>query len=296
MICFGAVHWDVIAHATRTIERETSTPAQLVQKPGGVATNVARALARLGIDTTLVGAVGADPAAGAIRSALAADGVRHWLQEQPGMATGQYLALHDPDGSLAAACIDDQVLAAAPSTFFEDAAKTAHEDALWFVDANLPPAVLASLIERAPAGRVCADAVSVAKVHRLSPILAKIGLLILNRAEAAELTCAHPDTSSEDLASALLAKGPKTVIITGGKAPLHARTKDLQLTLPTPKADINDVTGAGDALIAGTLAAVARGHDLAASLAAGQSAARLTLESHGAVSDHLSWQAVQPSP
>jgi pseudouridine kinase len=293
--CFGAVHWDIIAHADRRILRDTSTPAHLDQKPGGVATNVARALARLGIETYLIGAIGSDPAARAIREQLNRDGVMPFLLERPDFATGQYLALHDPDGGLAAACIDDKVLSTAPEAHFIQSAETPPPDALWFVDANLPAPILARLSELAPDGALIADGVSEAKAPRLRSILPKLALCLLNRAEALALTDLPGSTSTPDLSARLLELGAAAVVITAGSDPLHYRRADGAGEIPSPAAKIVDVTGAGDALIAGTLAARARGFDLTSALSVGQRAARATLECTGAVPSLLNWPLVAGS-
>ncbi|WP_417689812.1 PfkB family carbohydrate kinase [Roseibium sp.] len=291
---FGAVHWDTIAHAGRVIRRETSTPAELSQKPGGVATNVARALVRLGITTGLNGVIGNDPAGRVVRDLLRDEGITTNLLAREGFSTGQYLALHDPDGSLAAACINDLVLTTADPAFFNEAVGKADRNALWFVDANLPGEVLTAIADQAPAGQLVADAVSIAKAQRLSAILPKISLLILNRAEAASIAGAGEDTPPAELASKLHANGVSAVVVTDGANPVHIRSDELNCALQPPSADIIDVTGAGDALIAGTLCALAHGHDLRSSVGAGLQAARLTLGSPGAVADTLCWDSISP--
>ncbi|MEP0582548.1 MAG: PfkB family carbohydrate kinase, partial [Roseibium sp.] len=64
------------------------------------------------------------------------------------------------------------------------------------------------------------------------------------------------------------------------------------LALTPPPASVVDVTGAGDALIAGTLAGLAREYALDVSLQFGQKAAVETLQASGAVADTLTWSAI----
>ncbi|SHM14390.1 PfkB family carbohydrate kinase [Roseibium suaedae] len=290
--CFGAIHYDIIAHADRTILRETSTPARIDMKPGGVATNVARSLARLGTPVTLTGMVGNDSAGASIQQILKMEGVAADLSVRDGHTTGQYLALHDPDGSLAAACISDTVLTSAPLHLFEEAASRADSEGWWLLDANLPEAALSLLARTAPSGRLAAEAVSIAKAPRLRAILSRISLLFLNRAEAATLSSLNAEASLDAHSEKLLAAGVQTVIITDGAGPLHVRSPELSLFLPTPDANVVDVTGAGDALVAGTLSALGRGLPLEAAASAGQQAARIALETTGAAPANLTWTAV----
>lgn len=65
---------DVVASPQRgfTLEGGTSTPGVVMQKEGGVGRNVAEGLARLGVATSLLTAVGDDPAGTALLTSLKA--------------------------------------------------------------------------------------------------------------------------------------------------------------------------------------------------------------------------------
>lgn len=295
--CFGAVHWDIIVHAAHPIVPETSTPAQMVHKPGGVATNVARALARLNVPTTLAGLIGDDTAGKAVNDQLAAEGIVLVLHEQEGGATGQYVAFHDPDGSLPAACVDDRILSAAGPDAFADIIKViiqtvAKPQERWFVDANLPESILQRIAASAPAGGLVADGVSRAKVGRLRCILKETGLLFLNAAEARVLTRQNASVPAEELTLQVRALGASSVVVSEGAGPIHYADADGTGKFQPENCEIVDVTGAGDALIAGTLAALTRGWTLAKALPVGLRAARLTLQTPGAVPDRLAWDTV----
>ncbi len=304
VICIGAIHSDTIAHASRVIRRETSTPASLAGKPGGVATNVARALVRLGIDTTLGGALGDDGTGSALTRDLTREGLHLCCVSRPGHVTGQYLALHDPDGSLAAACVDDRVLAEAPADVFDgiwsdlEAAATEKTtgEAIWFIDANLPDGLLgqvtARIAARAPGNLLVANAVSEAKAIRLKAHLGRIDCLMLNRGEAAALTGLDESAPSGDLAAALTQTGLGGFVLTSGAADTLVWQSGTLERFRPGETGVVDVTGAGDALTAGTLAALARGHSLAQAVPFGMAAAALTLRSTGALADGLSWEAI----
>ncbi len=296
VIAIGAIHYDTIAHASETIRPETSTPARFAARPGGVATNLARSLSRLGVSVRLVGAIGDDGAARELSRQLTGEGLQLETVPRPGFATGQYLALHDPSGALAAACVDDRVLAEAPADLFDSllARLTADmpSETLWFADANLPADMLRRLVARVRPARLIANAVSEAKAIRLKPLLADLDCLMLNRGEAVALTDLPRDTAAEDLASALVSAGLNRFVLTSGAEDVMV-LEDGAVSRFQPRATrIIDVTGAGDALMAGTLAALARGRKLTAAMPFGLAAAALTLSSTGALADGLSWQAL----
>ncbi|WP_208987720.1 PfkB family carbohydrate kinase [Roseibium marinum] len=296
VISIGAIHLDTIAHAGETVRRETSTPAAFSSRPGGVAANVARALCRLGIETSLVGALGDDSAARMLVDRLTGEGLGLVHATRHGMTTGQYLALHDPDGSLAAACVDDRILSEAPAELFdpilEDLTVRAPRETLWFLDANLPEPMLARVTATLAGRRIVANAVSEAKAPRLKSVLGALDCLLLNSGEAAALTGFSRNASQEDLAQALAETGLRGFVLTGGRAEVLVREDGLLTRFTPPPVEIVDVTGAGDALAAGTLAALARGYALTEAVPFGLSAAALTLRTTGALAADLSWDAL----
>lgn len=296
VISIGAVHLDTIAHAASPIRPETSTPARHSSKPGGVATNIARALVRLGVDTGLVGTVGDDGAAQVLREQLSAEGIKllHVLRE--GFATGQYLALHNPDGELAAASVDDKILSEAPHGLFdkilEDLAGKVTAETIWFLDANLPERMLHRITSRISKGKLIANAVSDAKAPRLKSILKTLDCLMLNRGEAVALTGLPRETALEKLADTLHGFGLRNMVLTSGSSDVLVSEAGAHTRFPPIATDVVDVTGAGDALTAGTIAAMSRGFSLKEAVPYGLSAAALTLRSTGALAEGLSWDAL----
>ena len=296
VIAIGAIHYDTIAHARETIRPETSTPARFSARPGGVATNLARSLVRLGVPARLVGTVGDDGAAAILIRQLTEEGLELSVVERAGFATGQYLALHNPEGDLAAACVDDRVLSEAPSDLFDTAlealAAAAPAGAIWFLDANLPEEMLVRLAARLKTGRLMANAVSDAKAPRLRPVLSRLDCLMLNRGEAAALTSLPQAGAPEQLAAALAQTGLKSFVLTSGGGDVIVLDEGEILRFSPKTTEIVDVTGAGDALCAGTLAAMARGHKLKEAVPFGLASAALTLRSTGALAEDLSWETL----
>ncbi|MCK7615492.1 PfkB family carbohydrate kinase [Roseibium sediminicola] len=298
VVAIGAIHYDTIAHAREPIRPETSTPARLSSKPGGVATNLARSLVRLDVPVHLVGTLGDDGAARMLEDQLTGEGIQLATVPRAGFATGQYLALHDPSGALTAACVDDRVLSEAPADLFNALASSfaakMPEDTIWFVDANLPEEMLVHLAGIIGPGRLVANAVSDAKARRLLPLLSDLDCLMLNRGEAAALTGLQRDAAPEDLASALSGTGLRRFVLTSGADTVLVRDADNTHRFSPSVAEIVDVTGAGDALAAGTLATMARGLTLTEAVPYGLAAAALTLASTGALAETLSWDALNP--
>lgn len=297
LVSIGAVHADTVAHAGESIRRETSTPARLASAPGGVATNIARAANALGVPAHLIGTVGDDAAAVSLRQQLTREGLDLTFVPRAGYPTGQYLALHDPDGSLAAACVDDRVLSEAPPEIFDSPISNLRQSPgqtlHWFVDTNLPEGTLTRAIASIGDGFVFANAVSNAKAPRLRPVLGDLDCVSLNRGEAAALLDMPDHAPPDDLASALRERGLTQFILTGGSGELLAFSGNTLERISPPVSDIVNVTGAGDALTAGFLAARLRGLDFFTSVRYGLAAASITLKSTGAFAQGLSWRSLE---
>ena len=269
----------------------TSNPATAVLADGGVARNVAENLARLGIAVRLVSAVGDDEGGRGLLAGLADAGVdTSAVAVVPGEGTAEYVAVLTPDGDLELGVAAMAVLGRIG---------TAQVDAAWppsgwvFADTNIGPDVLRHVLDRARAAgggvRVAVDAVSVPKAGRLPPRLDGVDLLFCNADEARALL-ARADARQDDpaeLAGALVAAGAAAVVLTRGAQGAVLAQGGHVLAVPAVPAHVVDVTGAGDALVAGTLAGLATGLPPAAAVGRGTLVAALTVAARRTVREDL---------
>ncbi|WP_068314543.1 carbohydrate kinase family protein [Polycladidibacter hongkongensis] len=291
----GAIHLDRIAHAVVPILQDTSTPGSIEPKPGGVATNISRALARLQQAPALIGCLGADADGRFLMENLAQSGVDtagiNMLEDQ---RTGSYLALHQPDGELFAAIADSEITASIPLPSQHHLPAKLQDAQIWLCETNLEPSYLQALAACKGKRLLAADTVSIAKAPRLRPLLPYLDLLFTNKAEAAALLDLPQETGTEELASTLAAKGCGTVAITNSSKPLTLYAAGQLSNLPVLPANIVDVTGAGDAFIAGFLAAFASDNkDPHRAAYHGLTASAIAVEATGAAPTSLSQDAIQ---
>ena len=271
VVCFGAAHWDVIARA-ETAARGADMPGRVERRPGGVALNVARALAAAGRGVALVAPLGDDDEGRRLRSALKQEGIEtEGLLMRSETATGCYVAIEQADGELLAAVADaaalDVLMPAELSLGRFRGAKA------WFLETNLNAAVIQALAERPERPALIADAVSQAKAPKLRPVLDRLETLYCNRAEA-EAICETGFTAAEPAARALLGLGVARAVVTDGpRAAVDADPRGVTSLRPEA-GGLRSVTGAGDALLAAHLAATLAGSAPEAALASGLAAAR----------------------
>jgi pseudouridine kinase len=294
IVCAGNAALDRTFALAGPARMATSNPAQVRAGFGGVARNVADNLARLGVATALVTQVGDDAGGRALRDDCAARGidVRH-VTLTAHHPTSEYVAIIDPQrelviGASASAAID----AMSPAGLV---AACGDDDAAWtFADCNLPASALAALIEVSRTGgrRLAVDAVSIAKAARLPRDLHGVELLFVNGDEARALLGEGDADADGDIAQGLRARGAAAVVLTRGARGALVATAAGIADVPAPPAAPVDVTGAGDALIAGTLFGLLRGETLAEAVRTGTFVALLTIESRSTVAPALSAAAV----
>lgn len=280
MLCIGALHWDVLGIAGSGLARGDDQPGRCQRRPGGVALNIALALARSGrVRPALLGAVGMDDEGRELLAQLRRCGVDvRWVQQARHWRTGMYLAIEDGQG-LVGAVADLGALAAADAAILAPLADPLQAPEFVLVDSNPAPSVLAALPD-------CADlrvvAASPARLAGLREWLCTRPLcLYLNLAEAQALLPHAPGLSdAAAAASALLAAGMTRVLVTDGPRPVVDAIRDGPvLSVAPPRLTPRAVTGAGDAFVAAHwLAENALGLDRHAAMAHATAAAACHLQ------------------
>ena len=289
VICIGGATVDRKYRTREAVQLRTSNPVTSERSFGGVARNVAENIARLGTKSSLVSILGQDENGQAIRANLMSlDIDTQHVATSRDHATAEYVAVLDPSGDLALGLADMAIFEALTPSFLHRVWPDLSGSWI-FADCNLPSPTLHELIGLARQGSpmLAVDAVSALKVMRLPRDLTGVGLLFLNQDEAQALL-GMPGALPHELAAALLERGAARVVLTLGEAGLIAMDSAGRIRGEAIPVQVVDATGAGDALIAGTLVAMLEGRSLVDSVRMGTVAAALTLESPHSVRPDLS--------
>ncbi len=267
VVVLGSINADVVLRVSaHPAPGETVLATGQSLGSGGKGANQAVAAARAGAKVAFVGCVGDDDLGRAAIADLGAAGVDATTVRSVATPTGAaYITVAD-DGQNSIVVAPGANAELLPSDVDPDLIGSA---AVAVAQLEIPIPVVARLVE-------IAGARGTRIVLNLSPaavlpatLLAGIDVLVVNEAEASAL--AGP---SEDPSAALLARGPAAVVLTLGRRGAMWRTADDSGTVPAPRVDVVDTTGAGDAFV-GTLAA---------ELAAGQSLGDATTMAVGVAS------------
>ncbi|MGZ4463887.1 MAG: PfkB family carbohydrate kinase [Nocardioides sp.] len=300
VVVVGGANMDVKARSARGIVAATSNPGHGSMAPGGVGRNVAENLARLGTRTHLVAAVGQDALGDQLLSATSAAGVHVEHVRRSARATGTYTAVLDADGELVVAVAD----MAATDELGPEQVHAARDllagAGLVVLDGNLAPATLGLAADLASdAGvRVVVEPVSVPKARAVAPLVTADRPLFAvtpNRDELTALTDlpARTDRQLLTTARALHDRGVAHVWVRLGARGSLLSGPDGPTFLDPVAAEVADVTGAGDAMLAAFCHALLAGDDPAAAAAYGHAAAALTVASTHTVRPDLTDRLVR---
>lgn len=291
--CLGGAVLDRKYHARNPLIAATSNPARGSRSFGGVARNVAENLARLGVDMCFVSVVGDDEGGRALLRHLESLGIDVGSVEiASGHPTAEYVAVLGPDNDLALGIADMDVFEAFGIEALERAWPALASCDWVFMDCNLPAGTIAALMARKGDARfrLAVDTVSSPKALRLPHDLTPIDLLFTNEDEANALMGRSAITRLDALecAASLRERGPSSVIVTMGARGAIIATADGTSLVEAFSAQPVDITGAGDAMIAGTLFALLSGARLDVAARSGALVAALTVESPYSVRPDLS--------
>ena len=301
VVVIGGANMDFKCQAKAPMVLRTSNPGRMAATVGGVACNIARNLARLGAPAALFTVVGQDEFGERILRETRAAGIDTSMTLLSGKPTGTYVALLDRDGDLTAAISAMDAMEELTPQRIGARATALAQARMVVADCNLEQASLLRLADLCAGATVplAVDAVSTRKAERLRSLLKgklPIHLLALNRDEAAILAGGRvqSDADLKRAAAALHRMNVRHVLIGLSDRGTYASSADGAGTLVRPfPAVLSDVTGGGDAALAGAICGLLDQQPLAEAARWGQAAAALTISVPETVSPTLSPATMQ---
>jgi pseudouridine kinase len=272
ILVIGGANFDIKAKSLDFNHFGTSNPSTISTSPGGVARNIAHNLARLGADVGLMTVIGNDLQGKAVLKATKAAGVDISRIRETAAATGTYIAILNPDGELVTAVNDmravDDLTPEVITSFAMDIAVAK----LIVADCNLPLATLEAIATLAR-DKLFVEPVSVPKSQKLMALL-KSGSIFM---ASPNLDQIESLTGSRDIVAgcnALHKLGLQTVVAHAGpEGAFVSNGEDINHAPAQSAGPIIDVTGAGDAAVAGLVFALLQGDDLITAASFGQTLA-----------------------
>jgi len=263
VICIGSALWDIIASASAPMVQGADIAGQIRRQLGGVALNVALALARQGQQAILLSAIGNGPEGDALIEALEGEGVDCRFIYRSHDPTDSYLAIENPNGDVFGAIADCASLERAGDQIFTPLldGRLGTASAPWpyrvVVDGNLPTALMQTLSTRAEFSDCQLNIVpaSPGKANRLRAALAGGEVTLYVNLGEAEILCETTLPDAEIAAHALRKLGAARAIVTDGPRMACASDDETTVTLTPPPTPAHSTTGAGDVFMAAHIAA-----------------------------------------
>ncbi|MEU4894088.1 PfkB family carbohydrate kinase [Streptomyces sp. NPDC044780] len=306
VVVIGGANVDIKVRSLAPVAYRTSNPGRSHTSPGGVARNVAENLARLGTPTHLIAAVGQDPAGERLLTETQAAGVRVEHVHRGPHPTGTYTAVLDADGELVVAIADMTATDALSPEHLHRARDLIGHAGLLVLDGNLSPRTLSYVLDIASATgvRTLIDPVSVPKAALLAPLFAArrpVFTVTPNVAELAALTgrdlagtAGGDDRELLRAVADLHERGVRHVWVRlGARGSLLSTEGADRVPLDAPPAEVQDVTGAGDAMLGAFAHALLTGADPAGAARYGHAAAALTVATPATVRPDLTPRLIE---
>ncbi|MFC2765605.1 MAG: PfkB family carbohydrate kinase, partial [Lancefieldella parvula] len=160
-------------------------------------------------------------------------------------------------------------------------------------DTNLPQQTIEFIAKNVTCPIFC-DPVSSIKAQKLKKVLGKLYTLKPNRLEAEMLSGIKitDDASLEAAAHELLATGLKRVFISLGEKGLLCADHEKTIRLPLLPAKLINMTGAGDAMMAGITWAYTQGMTLEQTGLVGMAASSIAIEGEETINSQLNVEEV----
>jgi ribokinase len=286
VLVIGSVNLDLVLRSQRLPEAgETVAGAEISESLGGKGANQAVAAARMGADVALVACVGHDAPGAEALQALAAEGVAIDRCRRVAAPTGRAAVLVDARG--------ENLISVGPganSSLGVDDARGAPWCWVLLTQLEIPAATVAAALALARE-RGVTSVLNATPAAALDEVGEVPDVLIVNRGEAVQLLRGSADGSAGGSAGELAvavaaARGIATVVVTDGPNGAAAAVdggSGQTIVATSPRVDVVDTTGAGDAFAGALAASLAEDVPLEQALARGCSAGALACTAVGAV-------------
>ncbi len=283
VVVIGAANIDVKAKLDAPFIPATSNIGKVNLSAGGVGRNIAHNLASLGAKVSLISVFGEDSLGEILRAETKAAGVDLSKSVIGKLATSTYVATLSSSGELITAVNDMRTIELLLPAVVE-AAQEFLSHANWIVaDCNLPVETLRALAKR-HGNRLLIEPVSVPKSGKILQVLETdpIAMITPNLDQLQKLTKL---SNVAEACHKLQSLGIKEVVVHRGPAgATFASSAGEVKNIPQPILEnVVDVTGAGDAAVAGLVYGLINNFTLEKSVKFGQAMARGVLQTENSV-------------
>ncbi len=290
-ICvIGAANIDMVGFPKHKLIFKDSNDGTLKISVGGVGRNIAENLARLGLPTKLITAIGDDIYGNKIVDSCNKTGIdissSLFVKEQP---SSIHLAIMDHKNDMALGFSAMDVCKKLDTKFIAEKKELIKNAHAVILETNIPKNTLSKIVEDQPDQTYLLDTVSGKKSLRAKNILSNLFILKTNKIESEKLSGIKISDlkSLEKSAFYFHKKGVKNIFITLGEDGIYySNGIESKFISPKNTKAINTI-GAGDAFTAGVIFGYLNSMDINQWAKFGMACAELTIASEESVSPEI---------
>lgn len=253
-ICvLGGSNIDIVGFPNKKLIPHDSNPGEVKISLGGVGRNIAENLVHLGISTKLISSIGDDLYGKKIMEHASTIGLDMKSSlVLSGRPTSTYLAILDENGDMVTAVSQMEIFDDVSIDFIQSIKQVIENSKLCIIDTNMPETVINYVLDTFKGTDFFLDTVSTSKAMKVKSRIGSFHTIKPNKLEA-ELLSGMTIGGVEDLLKTseyFLENGVKRVFITLGDEGVFFNDGKIHKLIASPKSDVVNATGAGDAFIA----------------------------------------------
>ena len=284
VIVVGGANIDLTGHINNSVSRYDSNPGVISTTFGGVGRNIAENLVRLGIPVKLITAIGDDYYGDRMIKHCEVVGIDMSLSKRYiGERTSVYMQVLNQIGDLDVAVADMQIVERLTKKVIVDYDHYLDSAKAIVVDCNVSASVIQYLSEHF-GEKLFIDPVSVVKSKKIKSCFKSVFCITPNRYELTELASGD---NIEEMIHDIIKQGVDHVVVTEGSEGVTYYNKKLYKKEALP-ARIENVTGAGDAFVAGLVYGFVNEKNFEQCVDYGLKMAKMTVECKTTVNENIS--------
>ncbi|MCT4595351.1 MAG: PfkB family carbohydrate kinase [Anaeromicrobium sp.] len=287
----GGSNMDISGFPHNKFLLNDSNPGNIKLSLGGVGRNIAENLSKLEIDTKLISPMGDDIYGLKIMEECKKSGIdmNHclFLRDHP---SSTYLSILDENGDMLGAIASMDILDKMSIDFIREKQHIIKNSNVLVLDTNIPADTLYYIASNFKDVPIFIDPVSTAKALKIKDFIGLFHTIKPNKLEAETLSGIKINNNDdlERVCDYFLEKGVSQIFMSLGNEGVYYADMNTKALLPPLDTHVINVTGAGDAFMAGVIHSYVKGYEIKKQALIGSAAASLALSHENTINPNLS--------
>jgi pseudouridine kinase len=287
----GGANMDIQGFSNKKFIYNDSNPGNVNISLGGVGRNIGENLSKMGIETKLLTALGDDLYGKKILNdakQYALDLSYILLLDEE--STSNYMCILDENGSMVAAISNMDIFNKIKIDYITEKRKVISNSRLCVIDTNIPEDVIRHTVTSINDVDYFLDTVSATKATKVKDFIGSFHTIKPNKLEAEVLSGIEINSIRDmrKVADYFLKQGVKRIFITLGENGVYYNDGEKEERIKSPRIRATNVTGAGDAFVAGLSYCYMNDEDIEYTARFSMAAAILAIEHQNTINPNMS--------